>query len=99
MKKNDDFPYYFGTEANNITVGAQVPVEDSVVLNESTFTTDAAQSTVTVTGCESFRGGYLILTTGRASSNDDADSRNRLGSVTFTGPEPIRYPSATTTSN
>ena len=91
-EKNDDFPYYFGTEANNITVGAQVPVEDSVVLNESTFTTDAAQATVTVTGCESFRGGYLILTTGRASSNDDADSRNRLGSVTFTGPGTYTVP-------
>lgn len=32
-EKNDDFPYYFGTEANNITVGTQVPAEDSVVLN------------------------------------------------------------------
>ena len=91
-EKNDDFPYYFGTEANNITVGTQVPAEDSVVLNESTFTTDAAQATVTVTGCDSFRGGYLILTTGRASSNDDADSRNRLGSVTFTGPGTYTVP-------
>lgn len=91
-EKNDDFPYYFGTEANNITVGTQVPVEDSVVLNESTFTTDATQATVTVTGCDSFRGGYLILTTGRASSNDDADSRNRLGSVTFTGPGTYTVP-------
>ena len=91
-EKNDDYPYYFGTEANNITVGTQVPAEDSVVLNESTFTTDATQATVTVTGCESFRGGYLILTTGRASSNDDADSRNRLGSVTFTGPGTYTVP-------
>ena len=91
-EKNDDFPYYFGTEANNITVGTQVPAEDSVVLNESTFTTDATQATVTVTGCGSFQGGYLILTTGRASSNDDADSRNRLGSVTFTGPGTYTVP-------
>lgn len=91
-EKNDDFPYYFGTEANNITVGAQVPAEDSVVLNESAFTTDATQATVTVTGCDSFQGGYLILTTGRASSNDDADSRNRLGSVTFTGPGTYTVP-------
>ena len=91
-EKNDDFPYYFGTEANNITVGTQVPAEDSVVLNESTFTTDATQATVTVTGCDSFRGGYLILTTGRASSNDDADSRNRLGSVTFAGPGTYTVP-------
>lgn len=91
-EKGDDYPYYFGTEANNITVGAQVPVEDSVVLNESAFTTDATQATVTVTGCDSFRGGYLILTTGRASSNDDADSRNRLGSVTFTGPGTYTVP-------
>lgn len=91
-EKGDDYPYYFGTEANNITVGAQVPVEDSVVLNESAFTTDATQATVTVTGCGSFQGGYLILTTGRASSNDDADSRNRLGSVTFTGPGTYTVP-------
>ena len=91
-EKNDDFPYYFGTEANNITVGAQVPVEDSVVLNESTFTTDATQATVTVTGCDSFRDGYLILTTGSVGTNGDADSRNRLGSVTFTGPGTYTVP-------
>ena len=91
-EKNDDFPYYFGTEANNITVGTQVPAEDSVVLNESTFTTDATQATVTVTGCGSFQGGYLILTTGSVGTNGDADSRNRLGSVTFTGPETYTVP-------
>ena len=91
-EKNDDFPYYFGTEANNITVGTQVPAEDSVVLNESTFTTDATQATVTVTGCDSFRGGYLILTTGSVGTNGDADSRNRLGSVTFTGPGTYTVP-------
>ena len=91
-EKNDDFPYYFGTEANNITVGAQVPAEDSVVLNESTFTTDATQATVTVTGCDSFQGGYLILTTGSVGTNGDADSRNRLGSVTFTGPGTYTVP-------
>lgn len=85
-EKGDDYSYYFGTEANNITVGTQTPVEDSVLLNESTFTTAATQATVTVTGCESFRDGYLILTTGRASTNGDADSRDRLGSVIFTGP-------------
>lgn len=85
-EKNEDYPYYFGTEANNITVGTQVPAEDSVVLNESTFTTDATQATVTVTGCDSFRDGYLILTTGSVGTNGEADSRNRLGSVTFTGP-------------
>ena len=91
-EKNDNFPYYFGTEANNITVGTQVPAEDSVVLNESTFTTDATQATVTVTGCDSFRGGYLILTTGSVGTNGDADSRNRLGSVTFTGPGTYTVP-------
>ena len=91
-EKNDDYSYYFGTEANNITVGSQVPTEDSVVLNESTFTTDATQATVTVTGCDSFRDGFLILTTGSVSSNNDADSRNRLGSVTFTGPGTYTVP-------
>ena len=91
-EKGGDYSFYFGTEANNITVGTQVPAEDSVVLNESTFTTDATQATVTVTGCDSFQGGLLILTTGRASSNDDADSRNRLGSVTFTGPGTYTVP-------
>ena len=91
-EKNDDYPYYFGTEANNITVGTQVPAEDSVVLNESTFTTDATQATVTVTSCDSFRDGYLILTTGSVGTNGDADSRNRLGSVTFTGPGTYTVP-------
>lgn len=91
-EKGDDYPFYFGTEANNITVGAQVPVEDSVTLKESTFTTESTQATVTVKGCDSFRGGYLILTTGSARSNDDADSRNRLGSVTFTGPGTYTVP-------
>ena len=91
-EKGGDYSFYFGTEANNITVGTQVPAEDSVVLNESTFTTDATQATVAVTGCGSFQGGYLILTTGRASSNDDADSRSRLGSVTFTGPGTYTVP-------
>ena len=91
-EKNDDFPYYFGTEANNITVGTQVPAEDSVVLNESTFTTDATQATVTVTGCDSFRDGYLILTTGSVGTNGDADSRNRLGNVTFAGPGTYTVP-------
>ena len=91
-EKGDDYPFYFGTEANNITVSAQVPAEDSVTLKESTFTTEATQATVTVMGCDSFRDGYLILTTGRASSNDDADSRNRLGSVTFTGPGTYTVP-------
>ena len=73
-------------------MGTQVPAEDSVVLNESTFTTDATQATVTVTGCGSFQGGYLILTTGSVSSNNDADSRSRLGSVTFTGPGTYTVP-------
>lgn len=91
-EKNDDFPYYFGTEANNITVGTQVPAEDSVVLNESTFTTDATQATVTVTGCGSFQGGLLILTTGSVSSNNDADSRTHLGRVTFTSPGTYTVP-------
>lgn len=91
-EKNDDFPYYFGTEANNITVGAQVPAEDSVVLNESTFTTDTTHATVTVTGCDSLQGGRLILTTGKTSTNGDADSRDQLGSVTFTGPGTYTVP-------
>ena len=91
-EKGGDYSFYFGTEANNITVGTQVPAEDSVVLNESTFTTDATQATVTVTGCDSFRGGYLILTTGSVGTNGDADSRNRLGSVTFTGPGTYTVP-------
>ena len=91
-EKGGDYSFYFGTEANNITVGTQVPAEDSVVLNESTFTTDATQATVTVTGCDSFRGGYLFLTTGSVGTNSDADSRNRLGSVTFTDPGTYTVP-------
>ena len=47
---------------------------------------------LTVTGCGSFQGGYLFLTTGSVSSNNDADSRNRLGSVTFTGPGTYTVP-------
>ena len=91
-EKNDDYPFYFGSEADNLTIGAVKPAEDAVVLKETSFDVSATQATVDVTGCENFKGGYLILTTGKSSSNDDADSRNRLGSVTFTGPGTYTVP-------
>lgn len=84
-EKNDDYPFYFGSEADNLTIGAVGPTEDVVVLKETSFDVSATQATVDVTGCENFKGGYLILTTGSPSSDDDADSRNRLGTVAFTG--------------
>lgn len=85
-EKGEDMLFYFGTEADNLTVGAAQPVEqDSVVLKETSFDTGAAQATVTVTGCDAYKDGYLILTMGRAEDNDNGDSRTRLGSVRFTG--------------
>lgn len=60
------------------------PVKDGIVMAEKSFTTSSKEANITVTGCDEFKGGLLILTTG-AASNTEVDSRTRLGDVNFTG--------------
>ena len=68
------------------TFTAAAPVgENSLAISENEFTTNSTTATVVVKGCDSFKGGYIILTTGSAASNGDGDTRTRLGSQSFTG--------------
>ena len=48
-----------------VITAAQTPATGTVVLNESTYTVESTQATVTVTGCEEFANGRLFVTTGR----------------------------------
>ena len=59
--------------------------ENSLAIQETEFTTQSTEATVIVSGCDELKGGLLILTTGPANNTNDADSRTRLGSVSFTG--------------
>ena len=47
--------------------------------------TETKEVSVVVTGCETYNGGLLILSTGNAATDGDGDSRTRLGSKTVTG--------------
>ena len=67
-----------------VITAAQTPATGTVVLNESTYTVESTQATVTVTGCEEFANGRLFVTTGSRGSDND-DSRDRLGQVAFNG--------------
>ena len=58
--------------------------EESVSIVETSFTVDSQKATVSVAGCDNFKGGYLFLTTGKASETDQ-DSRTRLASAAFNG--------------
>lgn len=58
--------------------------DNSLAIQEAEFPLDASSTTVTISGCEEFKGGLLILTIGPASETD-ADSRMQLASVRFTG--------------
>ena len=89
--KNVDkvFLIFVYNNANSIFTSKAFPVTlpaapDSVTLKETEFTTDSASAVVTVSGCEEFKGGRLILTTGSASQTD-ADSRTQIGNISFTG--------------
>ncbi len=70
--------------SDTFTVAAPVGA-NSLAISETEFTTDSTTATVVVKGCDSFKGGYIILTTGSAASNGDGDIRTRLGSQSFTG--------------
>lgn len=61
-----------------VITAAQTPATGTVVLNESTYTVESTQATVTVTGCEEFANGRLFVTTGSRGSDND-DSRDRIG--------------------
>lgn len=70
-------------QSNTFTVSAPVK-EESITVHESSFTVDSTSATVTVKGYDSFKGGYIFITTGSASITD-ADSRTQIASVKFTG--------------
>ena len=70
--------------SDTFTVAAPVG-ENDLALSETKFTTDSTSATVVIKGCDSFKGGHIILTTGSAASNGDGDTRTRLGSQSFTG--------------
>ena len=59
--------------------------DDSLVIQDSYISTDTRSVSVTVKGCDSFKGGYLFVSTGSPSTDNDGDSRTRLASVAFTG--------------
>ena len=70
---------------NKTFTSQAIPVveEDSVNVEETSFTVESKTATVIVKGCEDFKGGYLFLATGKAG--DDRDSRTKLATVSFTG--------------
>ena len=75
-----------GSTFTSDTFTAAAPVgENSLAIVETEFMTSSTTATVVVKGCEEFKNGLLILTTGSAASNGDADSRDRLASQSFTG--------------
>ena len=70
--------------SDTFTVAA--PLEDnSLAIQEDKITTDTETVTVAVKGCSAYKGGYLFLTTGSTATIGDADSRNKVGTKTFTG--------------
>ena len=70
--------------ANDITVLAPL-AENSVTVTNSEITTDTTEITAVVSGCEEYKGGLLILSTGTAASDGDGDGRTRLGTKRFDG--------------
>ena len=70
--------------ANDITVLALL-AENSVTVTNSEITTDTTEITAVVSGCEEYKGGLLILSTGTAASDGDGDGRTRLGTKSFDG--------------
>lgn len=59
--------------------------ENSLVIRTSDVTPETRAAEVAVSGCDEFKGGLLILTAGPASNTNDADSRTRVATVSFTG--------------
>ena len=70
--------------ANDIIVLAPL-AENSVTVTNSEITTDTTEITAVVSGCEEYKGGLLILSTGTAASDGDGDGRTRLGTKRFDG--------------
>ena len=69
---------------------AAAPADGTVTMT-GPVTTETKSVSVTVTGCDSFIGGYLFLTTGPAAQGD-ADSRQQVASVPFTGANTYEIP-------
>ena len=67
---------------NDLTVMAPL-AENSVTVADAEITTDTTELTVVVSGCEEYKDGLLILSTGTAATNGDGDSRTRLGTKRF----------------
>ena len=77
---NGDSSFY----GEDITVLAPLAAESVTILNTE-INTETKEVSVVVTGCETYNGGLLILSTGNAATDGDGDSRTRLGSKTFIG--------------
>ena len=70
--------------SDTFTVAAPLE-DDSMAIQEDEITTDTETVTVAVKGCSTYKGGYLFLTTGSTKTSGDADSRDKVGTKTFTG--------------
>ncbi len=60
--------------------------QDSILIQETSFTTESTTVTVIVGGCGEFVGGRLVLTVG-PEGEMDGDSRTQIGNVVYTGPD------------
>lgn len=74
-----------------ITVSAPMADNDLVLVGDA-VAADVEELVVNVNGYEEMKDGRLIVTTGTASTIDDADSRTQVASVTYTGPGTYRMP-------
>ncbi len=77
-------------ESEDFTVQAPMAV-DTLMLQEQSITTDQDEINVVVFGCDRFKGGFLILTTGSSVTDGDGDSRDRVGSARFNGEGTYRF--------
>ncbi len=78
------FTYMKDDQVKNFTSDVfPVVAEDSIIIQQTSFTTDAKKADIVVKGCEVFQDGYLFVSVG--APGEDKDSRTRLASVKFTG--------------
>lgn len=66
-----------------ISAAFPVVAEDSIMVQQTSFTMDAKSADIVVKGCDNLKGGYLIAAVGRSGA--DSDSRQQIASVPFTG--------------
>lgn len=59
--------------------------EEAISIQETSFTVDSTTVTVNVSGLSLFQGCTLFLTTGTTTTNNDADSRTKIGSQRYQG--------------